>query len=69
MDFSELDYEMVFGNLEKQEKFTKVYHLKLWARMDILIEKKKSSPSESEDSCTSWDAAELYLLYIFVGIK
>ena len=53
VDFTELNYEMIFGNLENQEKFTKIYHLMLLARNDILDEKKKSSPSEMEDPCTS----------------
>ena len=53
VDFKELDYSMIFGNLEKQEKLTKVYHLILLARKDILNEKKKSSPSELEDPFTS----------------
>ena len=36
VDFSELNYEMIFGRLEDQEKFTKVYHVVLKARDDIL---------------------------------
>ena len=41
INFSNLKYDMVYGNLEEQEKFTKVYHLMLEAREDII----KSSPS------------------------
>ena len=40
-NFSDLRYEMIFGNLKDQEKFTKVYHLMIQARDDLL---KDSSP-------------------------
>ena len=36
VDFSGLNYEMIFGRVEDQEKFTKVYHVVLKARDDIL---------------------------------
>ena len=36
VDFSGLNYGMIFGRLEDQEKFTKVYHIVLQARDDIL---------------------------------
>ena len=52
VNFSELDCEMIFGNLPKQEKFTKVFHLMLLARKDILQDNKRSSHSELEDPCT-----------------
>ena len=53
VDFKDLYYEMIFGNIQNQEKFTKVYHLMLMARKDIPYERKKASPSEMEDPCTS----------------
>ena len=34
--FSKVNYEMIFEDLEKQENFTKIYHLMLQARADIL---------------------------------
>ena len=42
-NFNELKYEMIFGKLEEQEKFTKVYHLMLQAREDLI--KNSSLPS------------------------
>ena len=35
-NFNELKYVMIFGKLEEQEKFTKVYHLMLQAREDLI---------------------------------
>ena len=37
IDFSGLSYEMIFGKLFEQEIFTKVYHVMLQARDDILM--------------------------------
>ena len=37
INFSGLSYEMIFGKLVEQEKFTRVYHLMLQARDDILM--------------------------------
>ena len=36
IDFSSVDYKMIFGNLEKQEKIVKIYHLLVQARSDKL---------------------------------
>ena len=52
IDFSEIRYQMIFGNLEEQEKFTKSYQLVIHAWEDI---KNISSPSSMEDPCTSSD--------------
>ena len=41
MDFSDLRYEITFVTLKDQEKFTKVYHMMIQARDDLL---KDSSP-------------------------
>ena len=43
-NFIGLKYEMIFGTLKDQEKFTKVYHLMLKARDDLL----KIPPSSDE---------------------
>ena len=40
-----VDYQMIFGKLKEQEEFTKIYHVMLQARTDIL--KSKASPSPS----------------------
>ena len=34
--FSELNYEMIYDDINSQEKFAKVYHLMLEARKDML---------------------------------
>ena len=52
IDFSEIRYPMIFGNLEEQEKFAKSYQLVLNTWEDI---KNISSPSSMEDPCTSSD--------------
>ena len=43
-NFIGLKYEIIFGTLKDQEKFTKVYHLMLKARDDLL----KIPPSSDE---------------------
>ena len=42
LNFSELKYEMIFGPLKSQERFTKAYHVLLQARDDLL---KNPSPA------------------------
>ena len=42
INYDEVKYQMIFGKLEDQEKFTKIYHLILEARTDMM-----SSPSPS----------------------
>ena len=36
ISFSELNYEMIYDDINSQEKFAKVYHLMLEARKDML---------------------------------
>ena len=52
VDFSEISYKMIFGNLTEQEKIAKSYNLVLNAWDDI---KNISTPSSMEDPCTSSD--------------
>ena len=51
LNFSDVEYKMIFGRLKEQEKFAKVYQIMLNARADIL--KNDASPSSTEDPCTS----------------
>ena len=36
LKLNEVNYQMIYGKLEEQEKFTKLYHLMLKARTDII---------------------------------
>ena len=36
LDFDVVKYQMIYGNLEGQENFTKIYHLMLQARNDLM---------------------------------
>ena len=48
IEFRNLKYEMIFGQLEGQELFAKNYHLMLNAMSDLT----RTSPSTMEDHCT-----------------
>ena len=39
INFGGLDYDMIYGGVDDQEKFVKVYHLMLQARKDMLDKK------------------------------
>ena len=45
LTFTDLNYDMVAGKIEEQEKFAKIYHLILEAREDILNQ--SNSPSST----------------------
>ena len=51
MTYDEVNYQMIFGKLEDQEKFTKIYHLMLEARTDMM-----SSPSPSGGPVHQWQS-------------
>ena len=38
-----INYDMIYGSCEKQERFVKIYHLMLQIRKDMIREKKKRS--------------------------
>ena len=51
INYNEVNYKMIFGKLEDQEKFTKIYHLMLEARTDMM-----SSPSPSGGPVHQWQS-------------
>ena len=48
MHFTDVNYNMIVGKIEEQERFAKIYHLILEAREDILNQ--STSPSSTGGS-------------------
>ena len=53
INFSELNYEMIYDDINRQEKIAKVYHLMLEARKDML-----DKTSTAGGPLHQWDAAD-----------